>query len=91
MVFDPSDPVLLSDPYPVFAALRERAPVHWHAGMGLAVAVSHAACSEVLRSRSAGRIWTDKTPAAAPRRSPHSPPASPVCGWPTSRNGVASS
>ncbi|MDT0446596.1 cytochrome P450 [Streptomyces johnsoniae] len=65
MVFDPSDPVLLSDPYPVFAALRERAPVHWHAGMGLAVAVSHAACSEVLRSRSAGRIWTDKTPAAA--------------------------
>ncbi len=61
-MFDPNDPALLADPYPVFAALRERAPVHWHAGMGLPVAVSHAACSEVLRSRSAGRIWKDRTP-----------------------------
>jgi hypothetical protein len=58
VVFDPSDPVLLADPYPAFAALRERAPVHWHAGLGIAVAVSHEACS-------AGRVWKDKKPAAA--------------------------
>ncbi|WP_237323080.1 cytochrome P450 [Streptomyces sp. JJ36] len=65
MVFDSGDPDFLADPYPAFAALRERGPVHWHGGLGLPVAVSHAACSEVLRNRSAGRIWTDKTPAAS--------------------------
>jgi len=62
MVFNPGDPVFLADPYPAFAALRERGAVHFHDGMGLAVAVSHAACSEVLRDRSAGRLWTDKEP-----------------------------
>ncbi|MGP4113470.1 cytochrome P450 [Streptomyces sp. 4N509B] len=65
MVFDPSDPAFLADPYPTFAALRERGGVHWHAGLGMPVAVSHAACSRVLRDRSAGRIWVDREPAAA--------------------------
>ncbi|HYQ63005.1 cytochrome P450 [Actinophytocola sp.] len=65
MVFDPLDPILLADPYPVFGALRSAGPVHWHEGMGLAVAVSHAACSEVLRDRSAGRIWRDREPASS--------------------------
>jgi cytochrome P450 len=65
MVFDPLDPVFLADPYPVFDALRSAGPVHWHEGMGLAVAVSHAACSEVLRDRSAGRVWRDKEPASS--------------------------
>jgi len=63
MVFDPRDPAFLADPYPAFAALRAEGPVHWHEGLGLAVAVSHAACSEVLRDRSAGRVWTDREPA----------------------------
>ncbi len=64
MVFDPRDPGFLADPYPVFDALRAQAPVHRHDGMGMAVAVSHAACSGVLRDRSAGRIWLDKEPAS---------------------------
>jgi cytochrome P450 len=64
MVFDPRAPGFLADPYPVFDALRAEAPVHWHEEMGMAVAVSHAACSEVLRTRSAGRIWRDKEPAS---------------------------
>jgi cytochrome P450 len=64
MVFDPRDPAFLADPYPVFDALRDKGPVHWHEGLGLAVAVSHAACSEVLRDRSAGRLWRDKEPAS---------------------------
>jgi cytochrome P450 len=64
MVFDPRDPVFLADPYPVFAALRTEGPVHWHEGLGVAVAVSHEACSEVLRNRSAGRLWRDKEPAS---------------------------
>ncbi|MBL8926731.1 MAG: cytochrome P450 [Pseudonocardia sp.] len=32
--------------------------------LGMPVAVSHAACSEVLRGRSLGRIWADAQPAA---------------------------
>jgi cytochrome P450 len=65
MVFDPRDPTFLADPYPVFAALRDAGPVHWHEELGLAVAVSHAACSEVLRNRSAGRLWQDKESASS--------------------------
>lgn len=63
--FDPADPEFIADPYPVFAELRKQAPVHRHDGLGVAVAVSHAACSELLRQRSLGRIWTDKQPADA--------------------------
>src|ERR1700755_569866 len=63
--FDPTDPAFLADPYPVFAALRERAPVHEHPLLGYPVAVSHAACSQVLRGRGLGRIWVDAQPAAA--------------------------
>ncbi len=61
--FDPTDPEFIADPYPVFADLRKQAEVHRHDGLGLAVAVSHRACSELLRQRALGRIWTDRTPA----------------------------
>lgn len=65
MVFDPRDPAFLADPYPAFATLRAESPVHWHESLGLAVAVSHAACSEVLRDRSAGRVWRDREPTSS--------------------------
>lgn len=61
-MFDAHDPDFLADPYPAFAALRAEGEVHFHPGLGLAVAVSHAACSAVLRHRGAGRLWTDATP-----------------------------
>jgi cytochrome P450 len=64
MPFDPADPGFLDDPYPAFAALRALGPVHAHPLLGMPVAVSHAACSEVLRSRDLGRIWADAEPAA---------------------------
>ncbi|GAA3805988.1 cytochrome P450 [Amycolatopsis tucumanensis] len=62
-MFDPRDPAFLADPYPEFARLRAQAPVHQHDGLGLAIAVSHAAASAVLRHRGLGRIWTDASPA----------------------------
>jgi cytochrome P450 len=37
--------------------------VHDHPGLGLKVAVSHAACDAVLRDRGLGRIWKDREPA----------------------------
>nr|WP_042184191.1 cytochrome P450 [Kibdelosporangium sp. MJ126-NF4] len=62
MPFDPQDPAFVADPYPTFAALRQQAPVHTHPDLGITVAVSHAAASEVLRNRGLGRIWHDATP-----------------------------
>jgi cytochrome P450 len=61
--FDPGDPDFIADPYPTFAALRALSPVHAHPLLGIPVAVSHAACSEVLRGRDLGRIWVDAEPA----------------------------
>lgn len=61
-MFDPADPGFLADPYPVFAALREQGPVHWHEGLGVHLAVSHAACDALLRDRALGRIWRDREP-----------------------------
>jgi len=62
--FDPADAAFLDDPYPTFAALRAVAPVHEHPLLGMPVAVSYAACADVLRARSLGRIWADVEPAA---------------------------
>jgi cytochrome P450 len=62
-VFDPADRAFLDDPYPAFAELRRSGEVHRHAGLGLAVAVSHAACCSVLRHRGLGRVWADAQPA----------------------------
>ena len=64
MMFDPADPGFLADPYPSFAALRADGPVHHHPQLGMPVAVSHAACSQLLRGRGLGRIWADAQPAA---------------------------
>ena len=64
MPFDPADAAFLDDPYPTFAALRAVAPVHEHPLLGMPVAVSYAACADVLRARSLGRIWADAEPAA---------------------------
>lgn len=60
--FDPADRSFVADPYPVFAAMRRKAAVHWHHQLGQAVALTHAACSAVLRHRSLGRVWADAGP-----------------------------
>jgi cytochrome P450 len=61
-MFDTADPAFLDDPYPAFAELRASGEVHHHAGLGMAIAVSYAACAAVLRHRSLGRIWSDAQP-----------------------------
>lgn len=64
MPFDVTDTGFLDDPYPAFAVLRALGPVHDHPTLGMPVAVSHAACSAVLRDRELGRIWVDAEPTA---------------------------
>lgn len=60
---DPHDPAFIADPYPVFAALRAQAPLHHHPDLGHHLALTHDACSQVLRTRTLGRIWRDREPA----------------------------
>ena len=51
-VFDPFDPTWASDPFPLYAELRERAPIHRNE-MGFWVVARHADCLAVLRDRRA--------------------------------------
>lgn len=61
---DLTDPAVVADPYPAFAAARERTPVGWHEGLGLVVALSHQGCDAVLRDRRLGRVFTPREPRA---------------------------
>lgn len=61
---DPGSPAFLRDPYPVLAALRANGPVLWHEPMGVWLATTHDAVSQVLRNRAFGRLWTDWEPAS---------------------------
>ncbi|MFJ6669074.1 cytochrome P450 [Streptomyces sp. NPDC091383] len=47
--YDPLDPQILRDPYPVLAEQREREPVFWHAGMGSWALTRYADSVRVLR------------------------------------------
>ena len=49
-VFDPFDPHWASDPFPLYADLRERAPIHRN-DLGFWVLARHADCLAVLRDR----------------------------------------
>jgi len=62
LLFDPTDPEFIADPYPVFEALRARGEVHHHDGFGFPLAVSYQACSTVLRGPQLQRVWQDVTP-----------------------------
>jgi cytochrome P450 len=61
---DPGNPQFLRDPYPVLASLRAAGPVLWHEPMGVWLATTHEAVSQVLRNRAFGRLWTDREPAS---------------------------
>ncbi len=64
MSFDVTDPAFLADPYPALAAARADGQVQHHEQLGGLVALSHAACSAVLRHKGMGRLWADREPAA---------------------------
>jgi len=51
-VFDPFDPAWSSDPFPLYADLRRRAPVH-RSQLGFWVFARHADCLAILRDRRA--------------------------------------
>lgn len=59
---DLSDPGVVADPYPAFAAERVRHEVAWHEPTGRWLSFSHAAVGAVQRDRRLGRLWTDREP-----------------------------
>jgi cytochrome P450 len=64
-IFDPFDPKWASDPFPLYAELRERAPIHRNE-MGFWVVARHDDCLAVLRDRRASsdgqNIAVDRLP-----------------------------
>jgi cytochrome P450 len=58
-----TSPDVVADPYPYFAAARDRAPVQWHDGLGMWLTFTHAAADAVLRARTLGRLWAPRWPA----------------------------
>ncbi|HJQ43347.1 MAG TPA: cytochrome P450 [Jatrophihabitantaceae bacterium] len=57
-----TSPEVVADPYPHFAAARERAAVQWHDGLGMWLTFTHEAANAVLRARTLGRIWVPRWP-----------------------------
>jgi len=55
---------VVSDPYPFFAEERARHDVAWHEPSQRYLTFSHATVSTVQRTRTLGRLWKDKEPAA---------------------------
>src|SRR4051794_22842523 len=55
---------VVADPYPYFAAERQRHDVAWHEGTQSWLTFTHASASAVLRDRALGRVWRDREPAA---------------------------
>ena len=49
-MYDPLDYQTLVDPYPVYAALRERSPIFWHETMNSWVLTRYRDCRDVLRN-----------------------------------------
>jgi cytochrome P450 len=47
--YDPLDPATLADPYPLYARLRQHAPILWHEGMKSWLLSRYADCVAVLR------------------------------------------
>jgi cytochrome P450 len=64
-VFDPFDPTWASDPFPLYADLRQRAPIHRN-HLGFWVLARHEDCLAVLRDRRASsdsmHVDTDRMP-----------------------------
>lgn len=61
-MIDLKDPEFIADPYPFLSELRREDKPVWHEGLGMFMAATHKDASEVLRNKSLGRIYIDRTP-----------------------------
>lgn len=61
-MIDLKDPEFIADPYPFLSELRRGDKPVWHEDLGIFMAATHKDASEVLRNKSLGRIYSDRTP-----------------------------
>lgn len=59
---DIEDPAIVADPYPVFEQWRSAGRAVFHERLGMHLACTYDDANAVLRSKSLGRIWTDREP-----------------------------
>ena len=59
---DLEDPSVVANPYPWFEEWRAAGAPVFHQGLGMHLAATYADANAVLRSKSLGRIWTDRHP-----------------------------
>ncbi|MEM1233541.1 MAG: cytochrome P450 [Pseudomonadota bacterium] len=59
---DPNDPAFVQDPYPAYDRARQIGEFVWWDDYGMVAALSHRAVSDVLKSRSMGRVPLDPPP-----------------------------
>lgn len=59
---DLGDPATVDDPYPVLAATRSQGALVQQRSTGALLVTTHAGVSAVLRDRTWGRVWADRTP-----------------------------
>ena len=61
-MIDFNNPTFVADPYEQLKELREFGKPVWHEGMQIFLAARHSDANDVFRSKSLGRIFTDKKP-----------------------------
>jgi cytochrome P450 len=60
--FDLTDPEIVADPYPAFAAMRAEGRAVWDDGLGMWLAFRYDDANAVLRERRLGRIYRPREP-----------------------------
>jgi cytochrome P450 len=84
--FSPDDPRFVADPYPVYAELRERAPVWYHAPTDHWLISRYADVDALLRDRRFGRTYLHAATHAEMGRPGEPPSQAPF--WELIRNGI---
>lgn len=49
-LFNPLDPAVIRDPYPIYRQMREADPVYWHEQLGAWILTQHAECVHTLKN-----------------------------------------
>jgi cytochrome P450 len=84
--FDPSSLAFVANPYPVYAALRDLGPIHYHPDANLWLVTRHADVSALLRDRRFGRTYLHVATHAEMGRPDEPPEHAPF--WHVIRNGM---
>ena len=73
-LFQPTDPAFLVDPYPMYARLRDEAPIAWFEGWSAVIVTRHRDVDALLRDWRLGRVIDPADASNAPPPDPaHAP------------------